>query len=235
MKKIVKHLAVIAVQFACVAKGAVVYTETFGSGANGWGDRDAGEMAVTHQASVGSPASAAMQGQFSASILPMTDAFRISTGSDFVGNYTTYGNGLTQIKFDLYAENVVPSDLFIRLVDGTDVYSYQFSLGSFGIDTWTTFSVNLDYTSGWAGPGGSGGFSTALASVDALEIQLTRNGNSSQFYYLDNVQTLDDPLSGGGGGGGAVPEPSTGVLVLSFAAVIYGRLRRARIDTRRSR
>ena len=205
------------------APAAVVYTELFTAGANGWGDRDAGEMSVSHQASVGSPASAAMQGQFSASVLPMTDAFRIASGSDFVGNYTTYGNGLTSIAFDLYADNVVPSDLFLRLVDGSNIYSYQLSLGSFSVDTWTTFSVELDYTYGWLGPGGATGFNTALTSVDALEIQLTRNGSSSQLYYLDNVQTLDDPLSGGGGDGSAVPEPSSLIFVALAALLVLNR------------
>ena len=220
------HALVLACLVRSAAMGAVVYTEDFSGGANGWGDRDAGEMGVSHQGSVGSPASAAMQGLFGASVLPQTDAFTINSGANFVGNYTTYGAGLTQIKFDLYADNVLPSDLFIRIINGSDTFSYQYSLASLALDTWTTFTVDLDFTTGWSGPS-LAAFNAALTSVDQLDIQLTRNGNSSQLFYLDNVQTLDTPLNGGGGGGGgSVPEPGSGILVMCFAALLYGRTRK---------
>lgn len=203
--------------------GAVVMVETFSSGNNGWVDRDAGEMAVSHQASVGSPASAAMQGSFGAQgvALPQTDAWRIFTGSDFIGNYTTMGTGgipLTQIQFDLFADNVLPSDVFIRLMSGADTFSYQFSLGSLSVDAWTTFSVNLAWSYGWMGTSESA-FNSALANVTQLDIQLTRSGTGSQLYYLDNVTTRDDPIIIEGGGS-AIPEPSKAGLMLFGAALV---------------
>lgn len=201
-------ITLMALALARATQGAVVYTETFFDGANGWGDRDSGEMGVTHQASVGSPASAAMRGSFGASSFPMDDAFRISSGANFVGDYTSYGDGLTQLRFDLFANNVVPSDLWVRLISDTyGVFEYQVTLGSFGTGSWTTFSLNLDWTYGWQGSSSSD-FNLALTSVNALEIQLTRNGNAAQQFYLDNVQTLDNPLSGFT----SVPEPGTGLL-----------------------
>lgn len=219
-------ISLITMLTASAAFGAVVYTENFTGGANGWGDRDSGEMTVSHQASVGVPASAAMQGSFASQgvNIPQTDAFRISSGADFVGNYTTKGNGLTQIQFDLYADDIVPSDLFIRLIDGSNTFSYQFNLGSFAINTWTTFSINLTWSAGWSGLS-EGAFNTALTSVDALEIQLTRNNTGAQLYYLDNITTLDTDL-GGGGGGSAVPEPGTGLLFLGFATLLYVRTKK---------
>ena len=226
-------ISVISMLTATATFGAVVYTEDFGSGANGWGDRDSGEMGVSHQGSVGVPASAAMQGSFAAQgvNIPQTDAFRISSGANFIGNYNTKGNGLTQIQFDLFADDIVPSDLFIRLIDGSNTFSYQFNLGSFAINTWTTFSINLTWSAGWSGLS-EGAFNTALGSVDALEIQLTRNNTGAQLYYLDNITTLDTDL-GGGGGGSAVPEPGTGLLFLG-AMVLFAvrRINGHRADAR---
>lgn len=201
---------------AIAASASVVYTETFTDGNDGWIDRDSGEMSVSHQASVGSPSSAAMQGSFGASPLPMTDAFTINSGSDFVGDYTSYGNGLTQISFDLYAETVLPSDLFIILVDGANTFTYQFNLGSMMVDSWTTFTVDLDWNAGWNGAS-EAAFDLALTSVDQLEIQLTRNGSGSQLFYLDDITTYDSDSGGGeegGGSGSAVPEPGTGLMIL---------------------
>ena len=214
---------------ATAARGAVVYTETFDiSGANGWGNRAGGLMSVSGPASLGSPASDALQGSFAASGSPLiTDAFNISSGGNFVGDYTSLGvGGLTQFKFDLYAENAVPSDLFIYLVSGgADYYSYQLSLSGMAVDSWRTFTVNLDGV-GWTGPGV---FSAALTDVTEVQIELTRNGGAAQAFYLDNIQTLDGPVSSAS----AVPEPNT-LLMLSLAGAGLFSLRRRLVDTRRS-
>lgn len=205
------------------ARAAVVYLEDFSSGANGWGDRDSGKIAVSHELSVGSPAHAAMQGEFASQgfPIPQTDAFSISSGVNFVGDYTSYGNGLTQIAFDLYSENLLPSDLFIRLISGANTFTYQFNLSGSPVDSWNTYSVNLTWGSGWSGIG-QAAFNSALTSVSALEIQLTRNGTGAQAYYLGNIQTLDGdlPPGPGGGGGDAVPEPSQGLLYLGFMLLL---------------
>ena len=207
MKNLVKQMALLLL-LAASARSAVVYTENFTAGANGWGDRDSGEMTVSHQASVGSPASAAMRGSFGASFLPQDDAFRIASGGNFIGDYSSYGDGLTRIGFDLFANNVVPSDVFVRLLSDTyGTFEYQLNLAALGTGAWTTFNVYLDWTYGWQGSN-QADFNNALTSVNALEIQLTRNGNSAQQYYLDNITTYDTPLSAAS----AVPEPGSGLL-----------------------
>lgn len=202
---------------AWTARAAVVYVEDFSSGANGWGDRDPGEMTVTHESSVGSPAYSAMQGSFSAQgfPIPQTDAFRIDGGGNFVGNYNAIGNGLTQISFDLYAEDILPSDLFIRLISGGDVFSFQFNLSGVSVDSWRTYTVNLDWSYGWNGLS-QAAFNSALSSVSALEIELTRNSSGSQLYYLTNLQTLDGDLPPNPTPSDAVPEPGEGLLYLGF-------------------
>ena len=207
-------------------RGAVMIEEDFSGGANGWGDRDAGVgMTVSHDGGnfwmVGSFASQGFP-------FPETDAIAIGSGTDFLGNYLagTPNHPLTQIKFDLFADDVLPSDLFIRLVNGTDVFSYQFSLGAMNVGQWTPFSINLDWTAGWSGPSQSA-FNTALGAggVDQVEIQLTRNGAGFQSFFLDNISITNTPLNGGGGNQ-AVPEPNQFLLLVLGGVLIYS-LRRS--------
>jgi len=203
---------------AHVACAAIVYVEDFEPDANGWGDRDAGEMGVSHDAG-----NDWMVGAFGTSFLPMTDAFRISSGANFVGDYTTYGNGLTQISFELQSVNFVPSDLFIRIIDGANTFSYQFN--PLGVGSFDTYTVNLDWSFGWVGLS-EAAFNTALTSVDALEIQITRNGSSAQSYYLDNVTTYDTDI-GDPGGPMSIPEPKTFSLFVLAALAFAGFYRRS--------
>lgn len=206
-------------------RGAVMIVEDFSGGANGWGTRDS-ELSVSHDGG-----NFWMVGSFASQFFPFpeTDAFMINSGTDFLDNYTsgTPDHPLTQIRFNLFAEDVLPSDLFIRLVNGSDVFSYQFSLASMLLDTWTPFSINLDWTAGWSGPSQSA-LNTALGAggVDQVEIQLTRNGSGFQSFYLDNVAITNTPLNNGGGGNQAVPEPNQ-ILLLMLGGVLIYSLRRA--------
>ncbi len=185
------------------ANAAILTTEDFTTDPGNVTDRD-GNMTVAHNGS------GYMTGTFASQAFPSpeTDAFNI-TIPDFMGDYS--GNGLTQIAFDFFAVNVVPSDLFIRLIDGSNVFSYQFTTLALGANS---FTVDLVYSFGWTGLN-SGAFATALTSIDAIEIEMTRSGTGAQEYRLDNLQTLNTPL-GGGGGPSAVPEPNT----LSFIALV---------------
>jgi hypothetical protein len=203
--------------FAAVPVGAaIVIVEDFEGGANGWTDRDAGEMTVTHQASVGAPASGAMQGVFAGQVfaVPQTDAFIINSGTDFLGGYA----GITGFTFDLFALNVLPSDATLRLISGANTFFYTLNLAAMGVGVWTGFEVSLTYSSGWVG--GAAAFNAALSSVDQVEVQLTRSGLAAQTYYLDNFATTDQDFGdGGGGGGSAVPEPDSLTLIL-FAGLL---------------
>jgi hypothetical protein len=198
---------------AMAASGAVLTIEEFDAGANGWGDRDPGEMTVSHDAG-----NEWMVGSFGPTFLPQIDAFVINSGTDFLGDYVT--PGLTQIAFDLFAVNVLPSDLFIKIIDGANVFSYQIT--PINAMSWETYTVNLLWSAGWIGLN-EAAFNSALTSVDSIEIQLTRNGVGSQSYYLDNIQTLDTEL-GDPGAPGSIPEPNTLHQVLLFALfVLYFR------------
>ena len=212
MKSALIILALVMVAWAGPASGAVMYLEEFNVNAAGWGDRDAGEMSVSYDGT-----NDRMVGSFASSFLPMSDAFRITSGLNFMGNYVT--PGLTQISFDLTAANVLPSDLFIRIFSGVDLFTYQFN----PVNLSDTYVVNLDWSAGWNGLN-EAAFNAALTSVTALEIQIARNGSGAQSYYLDNVQTLDTDL-GGGGGSSAVPEP-TMVSMFVLAVAVFSGLRR---------
>jgi hypothetical protein len=200
------------------AGAAIVTVEDFEGGANGWTDRDAGEMTVTHQASVGAPASGAMQGVFAAQVfaVPQTDAFIINSGTDFIGGYA----GITGFTFDLFALNVLPSDATLRLISGANTFFYTLNLAAMGVGVWTGFEVSLTYSSGWVG--GAAAFTAALASVDQVEVQLTRSGLAAQTYYLDNFGTTEQDFGDGGGGpGSAVPEPDALSLILVAGLLIF--------------
>jgi hypothetical protein len=210
----------LAALFANVAWSAVLYTEMFDAGANGWVSRD-GAMVAGHTVGTGnSPGS--MQGQFASQgfPIPQTDAFRINEADDplghFTGNYV--GTGLTGFTFDLLATDVLPSDLALRIVSGANTLFYAVNLGGMALNTWTTFTVSLLYSSGWQSD--EAAFNLALFDVDQVEVQLTRSGGGEQYFFLDNFGTTDEDL--GGGGEEAVPEPSTGVLFLCFGATVYG-------------
>ncbi len=145
--------------------------------------------------------------------IPQSDAFVIDS-AQFTGSYA----GLTQIRFQMYAVNVLPSDLFIRIIDGANVFSYQFNPIAGMFNNWQTFTVDLAWSFGWSGPSELD-FNTALTSVDQIEIQLSRNTGVLQEYHLDNLETLNTDLGGGGGGPSAVPEPST-ISMLLFVVML---------------
>ena len=205
---------------AADCSGAILYLEDFDPDANGWVDRDAGNMTVSHNAGN------YMVGAFGASFLPQSDAFRIDSGTDFIGDYVT--PGLTQVRFDFYAVNVLPSDLFIRIIDGGNIFSYQFN--PMNIGGWETFTVNLAWSFGWLGPS-EAAFNAALGSVDAIEVQITRNTSVAQSYYLDNVETLDTDIGDPGGPSSAIPEPGTLSLFVSVAVAILALRRHVALRT----
>jgi len=160
--------------------------------------------------------------------IPQTDALVVNS-AEFTGSYA----GLTKISFQMYAVNVLPSDLFIRIIDGANVFSYQFNPIAGMLNNWQTFTVDLAWSYGWGGPS-EAAFNTALTSVDQVEIQLSRNTTAFQEFRLDNMQTLDTPLDGGGGGGpSAVPEPNT-ISLLLFVIIVGVALRRHMLSIKQS-
>ena len=189
----------------------MLYLEDFDPDESGWVDRDSGEMTVNHDAG-----NDWMVGSYGASILPQNDAFRIDSGANFLGDFVT--PGITQIRFQFYAVNVLPSDLLIRIIDGANTFTYQFSPLTGAFMNWETFTVNLAWSYGWNGLSEMA-FNAALTSVDAVEIQVTRTGNGAQSYYLDNVETLNADL--GGGGDSVIPEPTTvSIFIIALAFFI---------------
>lgn len=221
MKKsyIVAWMAALAL--ARTSFGAIVTTETFDADI-GVTDRD-GFMTVGYDGG-----NDWMTGTFAfqAFATPQVDAFVVTDGN-FTGNYT--GAGITQIRFQMYAVNVLPSDLFIRIVDGANVFSYQFNPITSMNMNWGTFTVDLAWSYGWSGPS-EFDFNNALLSVDQIEIQVARNTGVAQEYRFDNLQTLDTEI-GGGGGPSAVPEPNTITILTAFA--VMGLVLRRQFITRR--
>lgn len=232
--KQVGKVAVLAVVLAAVGtvRGAVLFSDNFDSGNEGWGDRDSGEMAVNWTGGFGNGAGS-MQGVFAAQGVPSpeTDAFRLSG----LGNlWSTYGGySLDTFTFQFYADDVLPVDLVFRVNGSGGTFIRNIAAYATSVDFWNPVTVSLGY-SGWLG-GTATAFSNTLGSVNWVDIQVSRNGAGSQTYYFDNF-TLNGTLGGGGGGGGgggsAVPEPNT-LLTLSMAGLGLFAIRRRLLRTAR--
>ena len=196
------------------ARAAVLVTEPFETAA-GW--TGSGSMSVTHAAGQGNPAGS-LQGEFAAQgfPIPQTGAFLINSGLNFLGDYNT--PLLTGFTFDLMAPTVLPSDVNLIFRSGANTFFYTLDMGSMSFNDWTPFTVALNYAAGWQGDESQ--FVSSLGSVDTLQVQFARGTESQQFFYLDNFGTTDQPFEFGGGS--AVPEPSSGLLVLFFGVVLFG-------------
>lgn len=215
---------ILTLAFAMGAQGATVYTSAFSANDEGWVDRDASEMAVSHAGGFGNPAGS-LRGDFAAQGIPSpeSDAFRANSGTAsgaFVGDYSAIN--ATALKFNFYAADVTPSDLVLRFNGAS--YTFFRSLGSLvtGVGSWYSITVPLTWDASWIGSGAAN-FATALASVQWVDVQVTRSGTGSQTYYMDNFELKNTPLDNGGGGGGAVPEPRTGIFALWIGALLLSR------------
>lgn len=211
--------------FAATAPAAVLTVEHFDSNAAGW--TGAGNLSVVHTTSEGntpSPPVASLQGTLGAGASP--GSFTIATGTDFLGAYPGPDN-LTGWTFDLMAEDELPLDVSLRFYSSSYVYTYFIpfaQLNAMTLGSWSTFVVPMDYASGWLGD--SLQFSASLGSVSTVQVTIARNpGFSAQVYYLDNFGTLNDPIDPGGPGG-AIPEPSTGLMILYGGMYLYAIRRR---------
>jgi hypothetical protein len=228
--KLSRQLLLALALIAASAPGAVLYTESFSS-LSGWIDRDPGEMGVTYQSGVGDPAGS-LRGQFAYQpfqLIPQTDAFRASTGSSggsLTGDYYTEYPTVQGLMFDFMADDVLPSDLMVRFSsDGTNFYTRTVTSWVPSVDQWYTVRVPLTY-SGWFG-GTEAGWSNTLANVRYIDVQVTRNGQSLQRYYLDNFTLSNDYYLFA-----VIPEPNhLGLLALAaWGLASIRRVRRKILD-----
>ena len=215
-----------------VSYGAVFFTETFDSGLDNWYSRDPGKMIVT-PGYPGGGLSGAAKGSFAAQVFPnlQTDAWRAdgtSSGGEFTGNYWLDHPGFTGLSFDFYSANILPQDLSFRFSDGTRTYSIALLPLNLQVNTtgvWSQVRVSLDYSSGWLGGGNATQFSNALSHVTWVDVQVTREGQGAQDYYIDNFGFLSGLIF--------IPEPASGLFWFGWV-LVFGGLRR-RIIGRRDR
>lgn len=184
-------LAALLVACACGAYAASPYTETFDSTTAGWRDRDATEMTVTNDLSAGNPGGC-LRGSFAASGGPPPteiDAFS-ATGTlataNFIGDYQ--GAQIDLIGLDVRAEQVLPSEVLVRIIGNGTTFFRSIKAGLAATGTWYSFAISLDSLSagGWSG-GSADQFRAALTNITAVEIQITRAGTPLQDYLVDNV------------------------------------------------
>lgn len=206
-------------------QAVILFTHEFESDAQGWGDRDAGEMDVSYADGFGNTAGS-MRGDFDEDVFdPETDAWRLSAipnGSDLTQSGTY---DLTSFTFQFYAANVVPSDLSIRFGNNDHTFFRGFTVTQ--DDYWYTFTAPLTSANGWFG-GTQAAFDSVLLNTTFIEIQVTRGSYDAETYYFDNFALNAVPAGEGGGGEGGpsvIPEPSTIQFVL-LLAVLWAAMRR---------
>ena len=211
-----------------VAHAAQVATDDFNYGMDGWTASNASEMPVTYDPSTGDMGLGSVEGTFATQSLAFvqTDSF-VATNTTDSGDFTgAYPTNATSYTFDFMAGTVLPSDVYVRINGAGGTYFYNVGGQITGVDTWNAVTVPLSYGSGWVG--GSGvGFSNTLASVNYVDVQITRDGTSQQSYWVDNFGISDQPLT-------VVPEPNSGVFALGGLMILTARRKIRRILVGRS-
>lgn len=199
----------LAIVFVCLliqqALAGIVHVEDFSVNDGGWSDRDPSDgMSVTRDV-----ANSWLVASFGAQGFDFFEegGLRIDTGNNFIGNYVTLG--ITQISFDFFAADVLPSYLYLMLLSGPEALIYAFN----PLAGPQTYTVDLLFSFGWQADSESA-FNTAIRNIDAVEIVIARSGTGYQEYYIDNITTYDTPLDETVGGEVVIPEPQTISLVL---------------------
>ena len=226
-------MALLLVVLALPAYAAVFVVENFDANPI-WVDRDVGEMVVGWNSTFGYLVNdGSMQGRFSGQDVfsPETDAMRINSGSSggvFSGNfYDTYDGFSTttaSISFRFLSDTVLPSDLRIRIGDGSLIFSRSLTTQATALNTWQNITVNLDYA-GWLG-GGIGDYTNVFNSVSFIDIQITRNGLSEHKFFVDDFALIDLRDLEGGDPSSAIPEPATTQILLLGMIFLAGPIKR---------
>jgi hypothetical protein len=212
-----------------IVYAAVFVVENFSADPN-WVDRDSSEMLVVWDSGFGNTAGS-LHGSFADQGAPFaeTDAMRVngtSSGGAFAGNYYTTYSGFAPdsatFSFSFYSDDVLPSDLRIRIGSGADLFSRSILSQATVLNGWQTISINLAY-SGWLG-GTEATYSNIFTAISFVDIQITRNGTSAQNFYLDNFSLNgNDPVPPGNE---AIPEAATTQLLLLSGIFLASGIRR---------
>jgi hypothetical protein len=171
-------------------EGDVVrHTETWSSSIAGWGARELDGMDVFFQAAEGQPAGA-LAGRFAVQeeSVPETDAFRAtvdSSGGAFAGDYWEHYDEFYGWSFDFRAADVFPSTLQGRFSGAGSVFFANVLSQVGNIGGWNSITTPTTFNGNWFG-GTAEQWSNALANVEWVEVQVSRNTPMEQTYYIDN-------------------------------------------------
>jgi hypothetical protein len=199
------------------ANAVILVDHDFDADANGW--TGSGDWTYTYNA-----VDDRLQGVFAEQVIGGPEFGYWSSG--VLGDLTTSGTyDVTQMIFDFYAVNFVPSDV--------TVYVGSLELGFIsravsGIVLGGNLGLTLDLSSSTGWGGSTASFSGILADVDYVEFEVSRGGvTNAQTFQLDNFQ-IEGVLAGAGGGGGpsAIPEPNV-VNLLALVSLMALALRRS--------
>lgn len=216
---------------AATSQAAVIVQSSFESSGNAESWTGTGSMSAQQTGSQAAPATplGSLQGSFNSSFLTQFGSFRMNANSDFLGAYPGAEN-LTGFTFDFMAAQALPIDLNLRLSTDLGLYFITLDTSSLTLNNWSHYTVSLDYASGWQGDAAQ--YASALGNVTAVELRIATSGNNTRYFYMDNFATTANPIDNGGA---AVPEPSTGFMVLYAGIMLYGMRRRVKGNAPRIR
>lgn len=149
-----------------------------------------------------------------------TDTIYADSGN-YVGGYQE-GGLLLALRFDFYAEDVLPLTNMVYLHSAVSNTTWEYVFTYTNLGTWVTYEVPFSYDAGWFGPGGETEFWDDLANIDRIGITIARDWPNTiqQDYGIDNWEYYI-----------IIPEPGTlGVLATAFLSlgVMFRRRRKSR-------
>ena len=116
-----------------------------------------------------------------------------SSGS-FTGNYLA--ENINLLSFDFMAEDVVPSELIVRMSGAEGTYFVNVTDQIMQVGVWYNIRLQIDSQNagGWVG-NGSNGYTSFLNDVSQLRFQVVKNGTATQRYRFDNISLQQRPMA----------------------------------------
>ena len=164
------------------ARAAQLNTESFSAGRAGWTNEGNWTVQATNQY---------LRGSFPAQGIPLPEsaswrAGDTASGGAFTGDYVAAGAEM--IGFSFFAEQVLPSELQIRLVGVSNTFFRSVVAQLIATGLWHHIDLSLESAAegGWTG-GDEQAFADIRRDVRHVSIQVFRSGAVLQRYRLDDV------------------------------------------------
>ena len=218
--KIFPAVLLVACVCAGAAHGAIILTNDWESGAEGWNTRvDVGPASTLTDPQAGLGGETALKIEGGAN--PGEPVSYIYNNTTLAGNfdYTSLGTNILSFSFDFYAETTTPGALQVYFYNSTQDTEWYYTISSNDLSVgWSTYTLNFWTSDGWYNPDYALGGSQAqldadLTDVDEIGLLLSYQPNlANQVYGTDDWLMNNEYY---------IPEPETyamlGFVFLSLA------------------